>query len=140
MASILIFSPRCKHSSSVIDFINSKPQLQSLVRYHNVNELGIPQQYKGKITSVPTLVTSNGKFLVGSEVLQWFYSLLPSEISQCDISGGCKFSICNIEDDSTEDNLFNLNNYGQSLQPVMKPDLEAKISRNVNDAFSREQK
>ena len=77
---------------------------------------------------------------MGSEVLQWFYSLLPSEISQCDISGGCNFSICNIEDESAEDNLFNLNNYGQSLQPVMTPDLEAKISRNVNDAFSREQK
>ena len=35
---------------------------------------------------------------------------------------------------STE--LFGLDQYGRSLQPAMTPELEAKISRSVSDAYT----
>ena len=138
MSSLLIFSHKCKHSNTVLQFIKSNPQIAPLVKFHDVNVLGIPQQYKGKITSVPTLLTSNGKFLIGSEVIQWFTSLLPSEISNCDLMG-TGVQLCSLEDETCEDNMFRLDNYGQSLQPIMTPELEAKIKQNVTDAYSSKQ-
>ena len=59
--SLLIYSPRCKHSMEVIDYINRQPQLKQLVGYHNINTQGIPPAYKNKITRVPTMLTKNGK-------------------------------------------------------------------------------
>ena len=40
--SLLIYSPRCKYSMEIIEYINSKPQLKQLVNYHNVNTQGVP--------------------------------------------------------------------------------------------------
>ena len=40
--SLLIYSPRCKHSMDVIEYINKHQQLKQLVNYHNVNTQGIP--------------------------------------------------------------------------------------------------
>lgn len=138
MSSLLIFSHKCKYSNDVLQFINNNPQIAPLVKFHNVNQLGIPPQYKDKIKSVPTLLTTNGKILIGSEVIQWFESLLPNEISNCDIHGG-GIGLCSLDDGSCDDNLFNLDNYGQSLQPIMTPALEAKIKQNVTDAYSRKE-
>ena len=69
--SLLIYSPRCKHSMEVIDYINRQPQLKQLVHYHNINTQGIPPAYKNKITRVPTMLTKNGKILVGTEIKNW---------------------------------------------------------------------
>ena len=33
--SLLIFSPKCKHSVEVINFIKKHKQLQQIVQYHN---------------------------------------------------------------------------------------------------------
>ena len=137
-SSLLIYSPKCKHSLEVIKFINNNKQLQQFVKFHNVNELGIPVQYRTQIKSVPTLLTSNGKMLVGGEVQQWFISLLPNEITNCDIGGGC-LNTCSLDDETGDDNFFNLENYGQSLQPVLTPELQAKISKNVSDAYQEKQ-
>lgn len=139
MSSLLIFSHKCKHSNMVLQFIKNNPQVAPLVKYHDVNTLGIPQEYKAKITSVPTLLTSNGKFFVGSEVIQWFTSLLPNEISNCALAGGSSLQLCSLEDETCEDDLFKLDNYGQSLQPIMTPELEARIKQNVTDAYSSKQ-
>ena len=138
MSSLLIFSHKCKHSNSVLEFIKTNPQVAPLVKFHDVNKQGIPPQYKNKITNVPTLLTSNGKFLVGSEVIQWFTSLLPNDIMNCDVMGS-GLQLCSIDNEMSEDNLFNLDQYGQSLQPVMTPELEAKIKQNVTDAYSNKQ-
>ena len=52
--SLLIYSPRCKHSMDVIEYINKHQQLKQLVNYHNVNTQGIPPNYRNKINRVPT--------------------------------------------------------------------------------------
>lgn len=137
MSALLIFSPKCKHSMDVIEFIKNHKQFQQIVKFHNVNEHGVPQQYRNQIKSVPTLLTSNGKFLVGGEVMQWFISLLPNEITNCQIGGS--LGICNLDDESGDDNLFMLENYGQSLQPIITPEIQKKISQNVSEAYQIKQ-
>ena len=89
--SLLIYSPRCKHSMDVIEYINKHQQLKQLVNYHNVNTQGIPPNYRNKINRVPTMLTKNGKILVGTEIKNWLDSLLPAkEVSHGSIGAfGC---------------------------------------------------
>ena len=133
MAGVLIFSPKCNHCREIISYIQGNKQLSSMIQYHNVNTQGIPQQYASQITRVPTMLTSDKKFLVGNEIKAWLVSLLPSEISQCSL-GGC-MGVSSIEGDEDDGNIFTLENYGQSLQPAMTPELQAKITKKVSDAF-----
>ena len=77
--SLLIYSPRCKFSMEVIEYIKKHHQLKQLVHYHNINTQGIPASYKSKITRVPTMLTQNGKILVGNEIRNWLDSLLPTK-------------------------------------------------------------
>ena len=99
--------------------------------------MGIPQQYRNKITRVPTLLTKDGRFLVGNEAKSWLQSILPEQdISSCDVYGKCTMS--NI-DGSMDGSFFSLDNYGQSLQPPMTEELQKKISASVSDAFSSAQ-
>jgi hypothetical protein len=130
--SLLIYSPRCKHSIDVIEYINSHPQLKQLVRYHNVNTQGIPPNYQSKINRVPTMLTKNGKILVGTEIKNWLDSLLPpKEVSHGSVSAfGC--SMTSLDGDAPNSDLFSLDDYGQSLQPAMTKELEEKISREVS--------
>lgn len=131
--SLLIYSPKCSHSLDLIDYIKRHPQLAQIVGYHNVNTQGIPPQYKHKITRVPTMLTKNGKFLVGQEIRNWLDSLLPvDEIGMCGF-GGCAMTTLDGESNSE---LFGLDDYGRSLQPAMTPELEEKISRDVSQAYN----
>ncbi len=130
--SLLIYSPRCKHSMDVIEYINKHPQLKQLVNYHNVNTQGIPPNYRTKINRVPTMLTKNGKILVGTEIKNWLDSLLPAkEVSNGSIGAfGC--SMTSLDGDAPSSDLFSLDDYGQSLQPAMTKELEEKIAREVS--------
>src|SRR6056300_1523984 len=128
--SLLIFSPKCTHSMELVNYINRNAQLKQLVHFHNVNVLGIPPQYRGKITRVPTMLTKNGKILVGREIQNWLESLLPvQELETCGFGG---MSSTTLDGESTSD-MFGLDDYGRSLQPAMTPELQEKISRKVED-------
>ena len=128
--ALLLYSNKCTHSADTLAFINSHSQLKQIIQLHNVNTQGIPRQYAGKITRVPTLLTKNGKMLVGSEVKQWLVSLLPvEELTTCNIQGKCGgFASLDGHDD---DSFFDLDHYGQSLQPAMTPEIQAKINKSV---------
>lgn len=128
--SLLIFSPRCKHSMEIVEYINSHTQLKQLVHYHNVNTQGIPSNYKNKINRVPTMLTKNGKILVGNEIRNWLESLLPAKEIGCGDLGGwsCMTSL----DGEGESGIFTLDEYGKSLQPAMTKELQDKISRDVS--------
>lgn len=128
--SLLIYSPRCKYSMEVIEYINKHHQLKQLIHYHNINTQGIPPAYRNKITRVPTMLTKNGKILVGNEIKNWLESLLPArEIGNCGFGGICSMTTLEEEENNTE--LFSLDSYGQSLQPAMTKELEEKINRDV---------
>ena len=135
--SLLIYSPQCNHSLDVIDYINKHPQLKQIVRYHNINQLGIPTQYKNKLTRVPTMLTKNGKLLVGNEIRNWLESLLPTqELETCNFSGA-SCSSTSLDDNEGSGELFGLDNYGRSLQPAMTQELEDKINQSVSDAYNK---
>jgi len=131
--SLLIFSPKCTHSMELVDYVSRNAQLKQLVHFHNVNVLGIPPQYRGKITRVPTMLTKNGKVLVGREIQNWLESLLP--VQDIDTCGFGKCEMTTLDGESSTE-LFGLDQYGRSLQPAMTPELEAKISRSVTDAYT----
>jgi hypothetical protein len=85
------------------------------------------------------MLTKNGKLLVGNEIKQWLGSLLPNEITNCTLSGGmCGLSSLDDEDD--DDSVFLLDNYGQSLQPAMTSELQARISQDVSESFNNTNK
>src|SRR5210317_295766 len=105
--SLLIYSPRCKHSMDVIEYINKHQQLKQLVHYHNINTQGIPSNYKNKINRVPTMLTKNGKILVGNEIKNWLDSLLPRrEIEHGGFGGGC--SMTTLDGNDKDSNMFYL--------------------------------
>ena len=134
MSALLVYSDKCAHCKEVISYISSNAQLAQIVRYHNVNTLGLPGQYQKQITRVPTLLTKNGKILVGKEIKQWLTSLLPVEFTSCSLGGG--FGSSNLDGNDEDGNIFSLDNYGQSLQPAITPELQARISQSVNEAYN----
>jgi hypothetical protein len=128
--SLLVYSPKCKHSVDVLNFIKKHQQLQQIVQYHNVTVAGIPPEFRTKITRVPTMLTKNGKILVGREIQNWLESLLPvQELETCGFGG---IGSSTLDGESTKD-MFGLDDYGISLQPAMTPELEAKIGRKVEE-------
>jgi hypothetical protein len=128
--SLLIYSPKCKHSVDVINFIKKHKQLQQIVQYHNVTVLGIPPEYKTSITRVPTMLTKNGKLLVGREIQNWLESLLPvEELETCNFS---QINSTSLNGEPTGE-MFGLDQYGRSLQPPMTKELQEKINRKVED-------
>lgn len=130
--SLLIYSPRCKFSMEVIEYVNQHHQLKQLVQYHNINTQGIPASYKSKITRVPTMLTQNGKILVGQEIKNWLESLLPTKEIQHSLTGGMGCSFSNLDGKGDNAHMFSLDDYGKSLQPPMTKELEDKISQDVS--------
>ncbi len=135
--SLLIFSPQCNHSLDIISYINKHESLKQIVSYHNINKLGIPPQFKNKISRVPTMLTKNGKLLVGNEIKNWLESLLP--VRDVEMAGFGSCSMTTLDGEGT-DELYDIDSYGMSLQPAMTPELEEKISRNVSDAYNSQTK
>ena len=134
MAALLVFSQKCNHSLEILNFLEATPQLKQMVQLHDVNRLGVPAQYAKQISRVPTMLTKNGKILVGKEIKSWLESLLPNTFGNCDVklcknfgSGLASFD----GSDDTDDNIFSLDNYGQSLQPAMTAELQQKINKPV---------
>ena len=130
--SLLIYSPRCKFSMEVIEYVNQHHQLKQLVQYHNINTQGIPASYKSKITRVPTMLTQNGKILVGQEIKNWLESLLPTKEIQHSLMGGMGCSFSSLDGKGDNAHMFSLDDYGKSLQPPMTKELEDKISQDVS--------
>lgn len=139
MASVLIYSPKCNHSNDLIAYLNKHPEFKNVVKYHNVNTHGLPPALKDRVRSVPTLLTKTGKVLVGKEIQNWFQSLLPNkEITNLSFEGGFSSTFTSIDDGEDACDIgFDINNYGQSLQPAMTPDLERKITSDVTDSYSK---
>ncbi|BCV07091.1 MAG: hypothetical protein Ct9H90mV1_0570 [Prasinovirus sp.] len=135
--SLLIFSPQCNHSLDIISYINKHESLKQIVSYHNINKLGIPPQFKNKISRVPTMLTKNGKLLVGNEIKNWLESLLP--VRDVEMAGFGSCSMTTLDGEGT-DELYDIDSYGMSLQPAMTPELEEKISRSVSDAYNSQTK
>jgi hypothetical protein len=78
------------------------------------------------------MLTKNGKILVGQEIKAWLQSLLPNTFTNCDLNSCKGFGgLASIDGTEESDGIFLLENYGQSLQPAMTPELQNKISKPV---------
>lgn len=125
--ALLVYSDKCKWSFEIISFIKMNPALNEIIRYHNINTQGIPSS---KITRVPTLVTNDGEMFVGADVKKWLQNMVPIELeSWCDSPGLC-FNL----DGTAQEDMFNIDNYGDTLEPELTPELREKISRPVSDS------
>jgi hypothetical protein len=132
MAALLVYSPKCQHSLDILRFLDTHPVVKQVVQLHNINVQRIPPQYAQKVSHVPTLLTKSGQVLVGKEVRAWLESLLPITITNCELGGGrgCGFSSFDGSSDDSGD-MFSLDDYGQSLQPAMTPELQERINKKV---------
>lgn len=130
LMALLVYSDKCKWSAEIMMFIKTQPTLIEIVRFHNINTQGVPSK---KITRVPTLVTNEGNMLVGTEVKNWLVSMIPNEFDSWDGTG----NLCSNLDGSENPCLFDLEKYGESLQPVMTPELEEKIAMDVTEAMQK---
>ena len=128
--ALLVYSDKCKWSADIMNFIKTQPALIEIVRFHNINTQGVPSK---KITRVPTLVTNEGQMLVGAEVKNWLVSMIPNDFDSWDGTG----NLCSNLDGTENECLFDLEKYGESLQPMMTADLEEKISMNVTEAMQK---
>ena len=131
--ALLVYSDKCKFSQEIIAFIKTQPALIEIIRFHNVTTAGVPSK---KITRVPTLVTNEGKMCVGAEVKSWLVSMVPTDFESWETGGG----LCSNLDGSENAGLFELDKYGESLQPILTPELEARISMSVTDAYQAQRK
>lgn len=128
----LVYSDRCQYSAQVIRLIQENPALIKVMRFHNVTTHGIPDK---QVTRVPTLLTNDGKLLVGIEVKAWVDSMAPIQNVEAVDSFGPATTLLD-GTDSEIGNMFDLDSYGSSLAPAMTPELEQKITRKVQDAYS----
>jgi hypothetical protein len=128
--ALLVYSDKCKWSADIMNFIKTQPALIEIVRFHNINTAGVPSK---KITRVPTLVTNEGQMLVGAEVKNWLVSMIPNDFGSWDGTG----NLCSNLDGTENECLFDLEKYGESLQPMMTPELEEKIAMNVTEAMQK---
>ena len=129
--ALLVFSDKCQYSFELLNFIKSNPTLGPMIKYHNVSTHGRPEN--PNVKRVPTLVTSDGNILVGGEVRNWLESMIPSEIENWS-SGGILAASLDGGDGGPE--MFSLDSYGTSMQPMLTPELKAKMSKDVKDAYS----
>ena len=128
--ALLVFSDRCHYCQDLLKYIQSEPSLQPIVRFWNIVTQGVPHK---KITRVPTIVTNEGKMMVGSEVRAWLESMVPSEVESFD---SANFTF-NLEGSDTKETAFDLEKYGASLQPKLTPELEAKINSDPSTAYQQ---
>jgi len=136
MAAMLVYSDRCQYSQQILQNIQENPALLKVLQFHNVTTQGVPNK---NVTRVPTLLTNDGKILVGHEVKAWIVSMIPvQEFESLDSFRGT--SSLDDSDEQTPGNMFDLNMYGSALAPVMTQDLEEKINKKVQDAYSALQK
>lgn len=127
--ALLVYSENCKWSQEILMYIKTQPALLEIVRFWNVNAQGIPSN---KITRVPTLVTNDGKMCIGKEVKAWLESMVP-----CDFESWCSATGCSNLDGTDDPGFFEVDRYGESLQPRITPELEARIGGDVQDAYQK---
>jgi hypothetical protein len=130
--AMLVYSDRCQYSQQILRKVQENPALLKVLQFHNVTTQGVPNK---QVTRVPTLLTSDGKVLVGHEVKAWVESMIPvQEFETLDSFRGT--TMLDESDLQTAGSMFDLDMYGASLAPMMTQELEEKINKKVQDAYS----
>ena len=131
--AMLVYSDRCPFSTQVIQEIRENPSLVHVIRFHNVSVSGVPSK---QITRVPTLITNDGRLIVGNDVRKWIESMKPQEIVEEFDQSGLATSMLDETDTHESGNFFDIDNFHKTLAPPMTRELEEKISKKVQEAYS----
>ena len=130
----LVYSDRCPYCAQVIQEIRENPALIHMIHFHNVSQLGVPSK---QITRVPTLVTNDGKILVGNDVRQWIESMKPEQNVEEFDQSTLATSMLDESDANESGDFFDIEHFHRPLAPPMTRDLEEKINRKVQDAYQK---
>ena len=130
----LVYSDRCPYCAQVIQEIRENPALIHMIHFHNVSQLGVPSK---QITRVPTLVTNDGKIIVGNDVRQWIESMKPEQNVEEFDQSTLAASMLDESDANESGDFFDIEHFHRSLAPPMTRDLEEKINRKVQDAYQK---
>ena len=130
--ALLFYSDRCSHSIDLLKWLDKHQQVSKLIRRHDVSIHGVPPKFRQSVKSVPTVITQQGQVMVGQQCMAWVNSLIPPQ----EVGGmGGYEGLTNLEDDSGGQGMFTLDNYGQSIQPQITTEMEARINSTVTDAY-----
>lgn len=129
MTSVLIYSLRSDYCKELIEFVKSDDLLKTIVKFHDVNTQGVPNG----ISRVPTLISPEGKFIIGGDIKEYLEGFIVSDIEPV----GGNFKSVELDGSNSTGNWFEIDRFGQSLQPKMTKDLEEKISMSVEDAYHK---
>ena len=124
----MLYSPRCQHCLEIFKLLDHCP-VKDQIKYQNIHEEPIPEDYRKVLTHVPALITKDGRPLMGPEVKQWVLSMMPSEVESFDHSAFASFD----GNPNNAPGLFDLESYGAPLAPPMTPELEAKINKKTTN-------
>jgi hypothetical protein len=73
----LVYSLQCLVCKDVVDYIKTKPELHSLIQYHNVND-GVPEYIK----KVPSMVTNDQKLYAGKkDIMDFLKTLVKKDVA-----------------------------------------------------------
>ena len=76
-------------------------------------------KFRDRITRVPTMLTKNGKILIGSEIKNWLQSLLPNEhISHHEFGSACNMG--GIDGGDVSDDTFALDGTDKRSPPITR--------------------
>lgn len=129
MTSILVFSLRSDYCKELVDFVKTNELLVTLVRFHDVNINKVPTG----ITRVPSLITPDGKIIIGGDIKEYLEGFLVGDIEPADSN----FKAVELDGNSGSGGWFDIDRFGQSLQPKMTRELEEKIKMSVEDAYHK---
>ena len=130
--ALLFYSDMCSHCKDLLGFIGKHPPVDKLIRRHNVTVHGVPQKFKGNVKSVPTIITQQGQVMAGGQCMAWASSLVPPQ----EVEGvGGMSGLTDLSTEAGGPGMFSLDNYGQSIQPHITPDLQQRISSTVMEAY-----
>lgn len=134
MAALLLYSKKCENCLNLLAIIQKNMKiLQPLISFHDVNTRPIPPQIRAKIKSVPTLITQDGRIMVGRETFEWVKSMLPQE----EVGGlGSTEGMQDLDDSSGGGDMFGLDSYGASLKPHVSKEVEERINKDVSAAYN----
>jgi len=128
MFAILVFSPKCPHCNEVYGILKQTPYLDK-IQLHNIHEKPVPDEHKQMLTHVPAVITKDGALLLGTEVKRWATELIP-----CEVESFCNSKFASFDGNpNLVPNLYNLDLYGSPLAPPLTPEIEAKISKKLQN-------
>lgn len=129
MTSVLVYSMKSQFCVELLNFINEHDILKTIIKFHDVNANGVPNG----ITRVPSLITNEGKIIIGGDIKTFLDGFLIADIEPVESSSSRTFGL---DGNEISGSWFDIERFGESLKPAITKDIEEKISASLEDALA----